>query len=121
MTITDRYSDVAKRTGLSEDIIREVYRATKESLIDSLNRGESATLPGICILRLGHVEGMGFDEDNQIVGIEYKKVRIRPVKSFEDILNRETEEVEIDNEAVEELNYVKEDSEMNVKPIIALM
>ena len=48
MNIQERYDDIAKISGLSEDIIRRVYKATRQSLAQSLKKGERATLPGIC-------------------------------------------------------------------------
>ena len=50
MSIQDRYDDVAAISGLSEDIIRRVYKATGQSVAKSLSRGERATVPGICTL-----------------------------------------------------------------------
>ncbi|MEE1072227.1 MAG: hypothetical protein U0L26_07545 [Cellulosilyticum sp.] len=48
MNIQERYDDISRISGLSEDIIRRVYKATRQSLAQSLKRGERATLPGIC-------------------------------------------------------------------------
>lgn len=50
MNITDRYDDIAKRSGFSEDVVRRILKATTQSLVESLQNGESATLPGICRL-----------------------------------------------------------------------
>ena len=50
ISIQDRYDEVSKISGLSEDIIRRVYKATRTSMINSLKRGERATLPGICTI-----------------------------------------------------------------------
>ena len=47
MSISERYDEIAKLSGLSEKIIRSVFNATKQSLEESLKRGERATLPGI--------------------------------------------------------------------------
>lgn len=48
--IQERYDDIAKRSGLSEEIIRRVFKASRESLADSLKCGNRATLPGICTI-----------------------------------------------------------------------
>lgn len=48
MNVKDRLEDISKRSGLSEDIIRRVIEASRESIIDSLSKCERATLPGIC-------------------------------------------------------------------------
>lgn len=50
MNIKDRYDDISRISGLSEEIIRRVFKATKESLSNSLKHGERATIPGICTL-----------------------------------------------------------------------
>lgn len=48
MTVNERIVDIQKRTGLSENIIRSVLKAETDSVIDSLKRGERATLIGRC-------------------------------------------------------------------------
>ena len=48
MTVSGRLQDIEQRTGLSENIIRRVLKAETESVIDSLKRGERATLIGRC-------------------------------------------------------------------------
>lgn len=48
MSIQDRYDDISAISGLSEDIIRRVYKATRQSVVKSLKNGERATIPGIC-------------------------------------------------------------------------
>lgn len=48
MNIQDRYDDIASKSGLSEEIVRRVLKASRESLAFSLKKGERATLPGIC-------------------------------------------------------------------------
>ena len=50
MNIQERYDDISKISGLSEEIIRRVFKATRQSLAKSLKQGERATLPGICTL-----------------------------------------------------------------------
>lgn len=50
MNIQNRYEDMANISGLSEDIIRRVMKAARQSLAVSLKQGERATLPGICTL-----------------------------------------------------------------------
>ena len=48
MTVEDRIADIQKRTGLDTNIIRGVLNAETESVIESLKRGERATLIGRC-------------------------------------------------------------------------
>lgn len=51
MTTQERLDDICKRSGLSEEIVRRVQRAEKESIIESLMKGERATLMGRATLR----------------------------------------------------------------------
>ena len=50
MTVKERLEDISKRCGMSEDIVRRVLDAEKKSIIDSLKRGERATLIGRCVI-----------------------------------------------------------------------
>lgn len=50
MNIQERYEDIARISGLSEEIVRRVFKAARQSLATSLKQGERATLPGICTL-----------------------------------------------------------------------
>lgn len=50
LSVKERISDISKRCGMSEDIIRRVLDAERQSIVESLKRGERATLIGRCIL-----------------------------------------------------------------------
>ena len=47
MGIQDRYDDISALSGLSEDIIRRVFKATRQSVTKSIKKGEKATVPGL--------------------------------------------------------------------------
>lgn len=51
LTTHDRIEEISKLSGLSEDIIRRVFDAERTSIINSLRRGERATLIGRCVVR----------------------------------------------------------------------
>ena len=51
MNTQERYDDISRRSGLSEDIIRRVFNAEKESITESLKKGERATLIGRCTIK----------------------------------------------------------------------
>ncbi len=51
MTNAERYADISKISGLSEDIVKRVIAAERESILNSLKRGERAALIGRCVLR----------------------------------------------------------------------
>lgn len=44
MTVNERLEDIKRRTGYSENVIRAVLNAEAESILDSLKRGERATM-----------------------------------------------------------------------------
>lgn len=51
MTVQQRLDDICKRQGMSEEIVRRVLQAEKASVLDSLKKGEKATLIGRCVIR----------------------------------------------------------------------
>lgn len=51
MTVQQRLDDICKRQGMSEEIVRRVLQAEKAQIIDSLKKGEKATLIGRCVIR----------------------------------------------------------------------
>lgn len=50
MTVNERIEYIINKTGLSENIIRAVFKAEEESIVESLMHGETATLIGRCTL-----------------------------------------------------------------------
>lgn len=51
MTNQERYADISRISGLSEDIVKRVIAAERESILNSLKRGERAALIGRCVIR----------------------------------------------------------------------
>lgn len=51
MTTQERIEDISKISGLSEDIVRRVMNAEKESITKSLRKGERANLIGRVVIR----------------------------------------------------------------------
>lgn len=51
MTVQDRYNDICRRSGLSEEIVRRVLVAETDSCRESLKHGEKVTLMGRCTIR----------------------------------------------------------------------
>ena len=62
MTVEDRLEDIHKRTGLDTNIIRGVLNAETESVVESLKRGERATLIGRCSF-VPHLKKVGEDDN----------------------------------------------------------
>lgn len=50
MTVQERIEDIMKETGMSEDIVRRVLTAERNSIKRSLKRGEKATMIGRCTI-----------------------------------------------------------------------
>ena len=50
MNAQERYDDISAISGFSEAIVRGVLKASRQSLVKSAERGETATLPGICTI-----------------------------------------------------------------------
>lgn len=51
MTTQERITDICNLSGLSEEIVRRVMNAEKESIAKSLRRGERANLIGRAVIR----------------------------------------------------------------------
>ena len=83
MHLQDRLDDIVKRTGLSEDIIRRVLKASQDSLLDSMMNGENATLPGLCTFIPQEKQKFGIN----LVTESYVKIKVNPsnsmIKEFE--------------------------------------
>lgn len=47
MTVCERIGDISERSGMSPEIVRRVLKASRESLVSTLQKGEKSTLPGI--------------------------------------------------------------------------
>ena len=50
MSIQDRYNEISELSGFSEDVVKRVLKACRQSMAMSLKRGERTTLPGICTM-----------------------------------------------------------------------
>lgn len=103
MHLQDRLDDIVKRTGLSEEIVRRVLKASQESLIDSMIEGENATLPGLCTFIPLEKQKLGIGMTTET----YVKIKINPsnsiVKEFE---RRYDESKQVENVEETPLNYV---------------
>ena len=51
LTVQQRLKDICSRCGLSEEIVKRVLSAERDSIVESLKHGERATLIGRCVLR----------------------------------------------------------------------
>lgn len=51
MTTQERLEDICSISGLSENVVRRVLDAERQSIAKSLKKGERATLIGRCVIR----------------------------------------------------------------------
>jgi len=109
MNINDRYEEIAKLSGLSEDIVRRVLKASKQSIAKSLAQGNKATLPGICTLT---PEIRSKIEVGKQGLVDYVKVKAKASASMESevssLLQGRNSNEEIENKATE-LNFISND------------
>lgn len=87
MQAKDRYQEIAEISGMSEAVVRRVLEAEKESVINSLRRGERATLLGRCVMRPEMSQKLGFNGElvNEI------KVKISVANAITSALKEVTE------------------------------
>lgn len=120
MSMQDRYDDICSISGLSEEVVRRVLKATKQSCAKSLRHGHKATIPGICTI---HAEertklSVGCKEE------QYIKLKVRPSAALESELNRlggfESDEDDSDMSGLELLN-LRYNSDIRTKQISALL
>lgn len=99
MSIQERYDEIAKISGLSEDIIRRVYKATRQSIAKSLKRGERSTIPGICTFTPEVREKINYNaETEEDVLRKYIKVKATTSPALETELAKVSEFVSDDTE-----------------------
>lgn len=80
MTLQHRYEDIARRCGLSENVVKRVLSAQADSVIDSLKEGESATVPLLCTLKPQMRKGMFVNEG--MTERNYIKIKATPLDSL---------------------------------------
>ena len=51
LSTQERLNDICRISGISENVVRRVLDAERESIANSLKRGERATLIGRCVIR----------------------------------------------------------------------
>ena len=107
MNITSRYADIAERSGLSEEVVRRVLKASRESLAVSIKSGERATLPGLCIMipEIKRRINVGGTMSSSI------KIKAKPSASMEseveklESFNKKDKEVSLDDESLQNINF----------------
>lgn len=104
MNIQDRYNDICKTSGLSEEVVRRVLKAARQSLVKSIKNGERATLPGIVTITPSFKNKIDIGGNSMTQSV---KLKAKPSASLETDLNNITEFVQDvceDNTALSRLN-----------------
>jgi nucleoid DNA-binding protein len=111
MSLQERYDEVARLSGLSEEVIRRVYKATRQSIALSLKRGERATIPGICSITPELRNKIDREQCKVVTTIKIKakastalESELDRINSFEDKNNTEAESKE--QEGLKNLTYM---------------
>lgn len=127
MNIQDRYNEISKISGLSEDVIRSVLKACRQSLAKSLKHGDRATLPGICTM-LPEIKNKV--EIGGTTVTSYIKIKVKPsnamASELEKISKFEKNISDEDNDSTLKLNFVDssssdDESGIRIKQINALL
>lgn len=124
ISIQERYDDIVKRSGFSEDVVRQVLKVTRQSLVDSLKKGERATLPGICTITAENRYKM---DENEQPKVKYIKLKASPSSSLETLVcedgsvGERIEDVNVDKkeEMSPALKYMKREDVRVIIPQIA--
>lgn len=115
MTVSERYANISKKTGLSEEIIRSVLVATRDSLVESLKNEDRATIPGICTFTAEFRNSMVQDKETGVmVPSKCVKIKAKPTSSFEGLINTsenidvmiEAQEKEFKDSALRGMKYI---------------
>lgn len=99
VTVQDRIADIEKRCGLSENIIRRVLNAEADSIIDTLKKGERATLIGRVTITpsMGKKLEVGGNVRDTIKlsckATNSLKARLQDIEEYEDIPDDDTTEI----------------------------
>lgn len=102
MTKCERVADISKRCNYSEDIVNAVLKAERESMIESLKRGERVTLAGRVIVDPIIRRKMAYTNEGKLTSIPYVSATSKPLGSVLDELAESKEFVY--DETLEEEN-----------------
>lgn len=107
MNIQARYNEICALSGLSEDVVRRVLKASRQSLAQSLKRGERATLPGICTMIPEIKNRLAVGGTSMTSYIKVKAKASNALASELDKANNmQNSDTEEDNNGIGKLNFV---------------
>ena len=112
ISMQERYDEISKLSGLSEDVLRRAFKAAKTSLATSLRKGERATLPGICTLtpEIRHNINPGGESRTSYIHVKAKassslESELAKIDHFETIDEIE-ERIQSEESGLSRLNYL---------------
>lgn len=86
MSKLERVTDIAQRCNMSEDIVRAVLKAERDSMMDSLKKGEKVTLPGRVIINPIIKRTPCIDSNGEVASAKYVSATAKPISSVFDEL-----------------------------------
>lgn len=115
ISMQERYDEISKLSGLSEDVLRRAFKAAKISLATSLRKGERATLPGICTLtpEIRHSLNIGGESTTSYIRVKAKassslEAELTKVDHFETVEEVE-QRIQLEESGLDRLNYLNSD------------
>lgn len=119
MSVQARYNEIATLSGQSEEVVRRVLRAAKQSLAQSIRNGSRATLPGICTMVPEQREKLVV---GSIVPVKYIKIKAKASNAMETELNKDVDTQEETDNSMDKLNIINDQpSGIRVRQISALI
>jgi hypothetical protein len=112
MTLQKRYEDIAERSGLSENVVKRVLSAQADSVIASLKRGETATVPQLVVIKPSISRCF---KRGTLIETDYIKVKPAALESLKQKMEKEAGFTE------EEEDEYTEDENIRVAQIGSLM
>lgn len=84
MNISERYKDIAKISGTSEEIVRAVLRACQQTAIKSLQGGNEVTIPGLVTFTPAIKAGIDIQKQDVL---RYVGIRAKASQSLTSLIN----------------------------------
>lgn len=106
MSISERYADIAKRSGISEAVVQRVLAAQTESAVDTLKKGGSVTIPGLCTIAPELRQGISRDIGGFKEG-KYIKVKASVLHSLQSRMAEVDRYTEEDTDEEDEVETVQ--------------
>ena len=111
--LKEMYGKIESKSGLSEEIIRRILRATKEAVVEELRQGKTVTVPSIVTFTPVSKSRINIGGDSLT---QYIKIKAKPSNALESELshgsscsinsdNLDADIEDINKQAMERLNF----------------